>query len=119
MRIKFAFIISLLLLNLKGFFFDFKVQNDQNVTLYFNLTSSTECELTNSGYSGTYSGDIIIPETVEYMGKQLKVTSIAGSKKVGNTICAQSAFSNCINLTSVSIPNTVTKIGYMAFCICI
>ena len=74
--------------------------------------------MTNSGFSGTYSGDIIIPETVEYMGKQLKVTSIAGSKKVGNTIYAQSAFSNCINLTSVSIPNTVTKIGYMAFSNC-
>ena len=52
---------------------------------------------------GGYSGDIIIPETVDYDGKTYSVTSIGF------------AFYNCSDLTSVAIPNSVTTIGEYAF----
>ena len=59
-----------------------------------------------------YSGDIVIPETVEYEGANYNVTSIAG----GNIF--QGAFSGCNGLTSVTIPNSVTSIGDGAFYDC-
>ena len=54
-----------------------------------------------------YSGDIIIPGTVNYMGKTYSVTSIGVS-----------AFSGCKGLTSVTIPNSVTSIATYAFSGC-
>ena len=57
--------------------------------------------------SGKYSGEVVIPETVEYIGTAYSVTSIG-----------QSAFKDCTGLTSVTIPNSVTSIGYAAFWVC-
>ena len=51
-----------------------------------------------------YEGDIVIPATVEYEGKTYSVTKI----DVG-------AFTKCAGLTSVSIPETVTKLSNYAF----
>ena len=50
------------------------------------------------------SGDIVIPETVNYDGVTYSVTSIGGW-----------AFYNCSGLTSVTIPTGVTSIGRYAF----
>ena len=66
-----------------------------------------EAEVAND-YYGEYSGDIIIPETVDYDGKTYSVTSIG-----------YDAFRYCSGLTSVTIPNSVTSIGYCAFYGCI
>lgn len=55
-------------------------------------------------YNNEYSGDVIVPETVTYNGKTYLVTAIG-----------HSAFSNCDELTSIVIPNTVTIIDNYAF----
>ena len=57
--------------------------------------------------SPKYSGDIVIPSTVEYEGVTCNVTSIGIS-----------AFENCYSLTSVNIPISVTSIGMCAFNSC-
>ena len=59
---------------------------------------------------GSYAGDVTIPETVTYDGTTYSVTGISSS-----------AFANCNELTSVSIPNSVIIIeGYpFAACSCL
>lgn len=53
---------------------------------------------------GNPEGDYIIPSSIQLNGKNYEVTEI------GNT-----AFADCENLKSVTIPNSVTSIGYAAF----
>ncbi|MDY6229462.1 MAG: leucine-rich repeat domain-containing protein [Prevotella sp.] len=60
-----------------------------------------------SNSDNPYSGDITIPETVDYNGKTYSVTVIG-----------QSAFERCEELTSVVIPNSVTSISKWAFFDC-
>ena len=54
-----------------------------------------------------YSGNITIPEKVNYKGNTYSVTSIGDR-----------AFHECEGLTSITIPNTVTSIGSEAFSNC-
>ncbi len=55
-----------------------------------------------------YSGDVVIPQTVNYGNTDFKVVGIG-----------HFAFYNCEGLTSVTIPNSVTSIGNYAFYDCI
>ncbi|MCR5849454.1 MAG: leucine-rich repeat domain-containing protein [Bacteroidaceae bacterium] len=64
---------------------------------------------------GLYSGDIVIPEFVTYEGIRYSVTSIKDGNYGYNGPGCWGAFFNCYNLTSVSIPNSVTHIGDGAF----
>ncbi len=54
-----------------------------------------------------YSGDVVIPSTVSYDGKVYSVTSIDSE-----------AFSWCTEITSVSIPHSVTSVGKGPFFYC-
>ena len=71
--------------------------------IYYNLiTKAEQAEvISNPDY---YSGNIVIPETVNYNDIDYKVTRIG-----------ERAFQNCSNLTSITIPNCVTSIGSWAF----
>ena len=56
---------------------------------------------------GKYQGDIVIPASVNFDGIQYDVSEIGVN-----------AFYQCINLTSVTIPTSVTSIGDFAFSSC-
>ena len=80
--------------------------------------------------SGKYSGEVVIPESVEFNGISHSVTSIGSfafdgcsgltSVTIPNSVTSigSSAFSYCSGLTSVTIPNSVTSIGYSTFSGC-
>ena len=83
--------------------YDIAVKNADGVTIYYNyVNNATELEVTNDGYK-SYSGSVDIPEEVTYMNRTRKVT------RIGNE-----AFSGS-ELTSVTIPNSVTSIGKGVF----
>ena len=72
--------------------------------IYYNRLSTDELGVTSG--TSKYTGDIVIPETVMYRDKVFKVTQITAN-----------AFKSC-NITSVSIPQSVTAIGSSAFSGC-
>lgn len=88
-----------------------EVKNAYGISIYYEWTNNkTELAVTKyrtAYYTHYYSGNVHIPESVEYEGKTYSVTSIGAE-----------AFSDCTSLTSVTIPNTVTSIGYNAFAGC-
>ena len=77
--------------------------------------------------SGKYSGEIVIPESVEHEGSAYRVTSIGyqafyydsnlNSVTIPNSVesIETDAFSHCSGLTSVTIGNSVTVIEQGAF----
>lgn len=67
-------------------------------------TVLSESERTVEVQKKDYSGDIIIPEYVNYNGKKYTVTSIG-----------YGAFGYLTNLKSISIPSTITEIKVTAF----
>ena len=67
--------------------------------IYYNF-SGDEATMTYGAYdSNSYSGAVVIPESVTYNSKTYSVTSIGDW-----------AFSDCTSLTSVTIPNSVTNL---------
>ena len=78
--------------------------------IYYNITSSTDLTVAvtyeTSNYN-SYSGDVVIPATVENDGKTYSVTGIG-----------LYAFRICTSLTSIVIPSGVTSIGNYAFYDC-
>ena len=84
---------------------DIAVQNGDGVTIYYNyINDSKELAVTFYGdsylyFPNRYRQSIVIPEEVTYMNRTRKVTRIGFS-----------AFRGCSDLTSVTIPKSVTTI---------
>lgn len=92
---------------------DIEAKNADGKTIYYRwINSKTELEVSYRGseedmYLDRYTGNVVIPKSVQYGGRTYSVTNIGGS-----------AFDGCSGLTSVTIPNSVTGIALNAFLDC-
>lgn len=118
--------------------YDFSAVCETGQTLYYNITDATNhyVELTCPGSNSWNgfakpTGNIILPENVQYNGVNYTVTSIGNyafyycqgltdSLTIPNpvTTIGNYAFYYCSGLTSVTIGNSVTSIGDVAFNAC-
>ena len=80
---------------------------EQGGVRYYWSNTKTNVEVTTPAKGSTYIGDIVIPASITHEEKELKVTAVRAS-----------AFSECMYLTSVTLPSSVTSIGDYAFDSC-
>ena len=117
---------------LNAYAYDIAVKNADGVTIYYWIDNGEAivAHEIDPGDGINYrncSGNVVIPESVEYGGKTYRVTSI-GSEAFSNspyltsviiphsvTSIGDEAFKDCYRLSSVNIPNSVTSIESLAF----
>lgn len=75
--------------------------------LYYKIDKDNKTASLVDYYRDKYKGDVVIPETIEVDGTVYSVTSL-------DHYC----FSDCSDLTSVTIPNSVTTLGIYCFRYC-
>jgi hypothetical protein len=120
-----SFVITFLVLLMSTSVFAFDCEVDG---IYYNRLSVDEFEVTYG--INKYTGDVVIPTTVEYKEKQFKVVQIGSNAfkdctsltsviiPQGITSLPDNIFSGCTCLTNVSIPKSVNTIGVKAFYNC-
>lgn len=97
--------------------------------IYYNIVSSNTAEVTYG--NNKYSGNIVIPPSVENEGTTFQVVTIGNlafadctdltaiTIAEGISMIDYSAFSGCSNLSTVSFPESLSTISYSAFYGCI
>lgn len=113
------------------FFFSLMVRaiNVEIDGIMYNINVKTGLTEVAANTSHQYTGDIVIPETITYEGKEYTVTAI-GQGAFSQTNITSIAFPNsitsidrgtfycCSSLDSVALPEKVTVIGDMLFANC-
>ena len=98
------FIASVLFLAVSTFtwayYYDFTV----NGIYYYSITNSSVAVMYGPSGGNSYSGSIVIPSRISYNSHDYDVV------KIGDD-----AFYKCGNMTSITIPSSVTSIGERAF----
>lgn len=98
------------------FAFTTEIKNSDGVSIYYEISSYGEAHVSfrsdlkhqyYNSYANEYFDEVNIPDSIFYEGKYYPVTSIR-----------ESAFRNCVNLKSVTIPKSITSIGNYAFAGC-
>lgn len=114
--------IAMLCLSLQVSAFDFESNGIQ-----YTITSFTKLTVEASSISSNVTGDVTIPSTVTFKGKELAVTAIEcyfayrNNRITSITISdgvkeiSYCAFENCSNLLRVTMPKSLTYIGKGAF----
>ena len=80
------------------------IPNNEGVKLYYILNNENKLATLQPSEDETYKGVINIPEQVTFEGITYNVATIE-----------KEAFKDCKDLTEISIPRTITKIGGHAF----
>lgn len=102
--------------------YDFKVDG-----LRYSITSLTDLTCCLESVEDSISGELVIPEKVKYLTKELTVTSFLGlsGANITSVVIPRSiisiptnAFSGCTKLQSVVLYNGITSIGEYAFSGC-
>ena len=91
--------IVVLLCSIVAHAYDFEVDG-----IYYNIISASDLTVGVTFGENKYSGEVIIPSSITYQSRTLDVVSIQ-----------RSAFYECHELTSVTIPNSITNIESWAF----
>ena len=99
---KYYLTVIALLLPLLASAYDAKIGG-----IYYNFNASKRTAAVTSDQAQSYSGDVVIPSSVDYKGVTYTVTEIAPE-----------AFFYCLQLKSVSLPEGLTSIGNAAFYYC-
>ena len=124
---KILILIVTLFFNVSIWAYDIEVDG-----ICYNFLQDNEVEVTTKGpRAGVYySGEIVIPSTITYDGKNYNVTSIGErafwSSKENSSLTSVTipegvisigdlAFHNCTALTSITIPNSIKRIGTSVF----
>ena len=103
--------------------YDFSAVSSSGHTLYYEIIrGTTNVGVVRPGLGSTYdnyvTGNVVIPATVSYNGTTYNVTELISIYNSNNPDYDYGSFVGCTGLTSVTIPNSVTTIGELAFYEC-
>ena len=122
--LSFSLFMISLLSSQRTYAYDFELNG-----FYYNLNSYDLTVAVTYGEK-LYEGDIVIPESISYKGKTMEVVSIGNSAfkncislssiKFGGSIkyIEEHAFEGCSNLSKLSIPSNITHLGNSSFYNC-
>ena len=112
-RFTYLLIVVMSIISIPTFAHDIEVANCDGVSIYYDYyDDGKKLSVTYRGgseidYPDRYTGKVVIPESVTYQGQTYAVVDIDNY-----------AFSGCAGLTSVTLPNSLMRIGDSAFWEC-